>query len=156
MTSERSERVEDESMNRQAGRWRERPSEQARGRGRCPCKVKEGSRQRVVELLRETEGRSHGNPNEAQLPPLRSSQPLKPTASRKGRNALFRWESKLPAEFEELVLRTCSGHDYRRPSHRQHKIAMLKVGWLLNLYLLNLACHGRRAATTIFYWAQKP
>lgn len=60
--------------------------------------------QRVVELLRETEGRSRGNPNEAQLPTKPSSQPLQPTASRKGRNAFFTWGSKLSS----WIWRTCS------------------------------------------------
>lgn len=46
MTSERNKRVEDEeSTNRRAWRWQQRPSEQARGRDRCPYKVKEGSRE---------------------------------------------------------------------------------------------------------------
>lgn len=75
-TSERNERVEEEGekgTKRRAGRWQERPSEQAGGESRCPCRVEEGSqkrRRRVVQLLRETGEISmvfHGNPNEAQL-----------------------------------------------------------------------------------------
>lgn len=45
MTSERNERVEEESTNRCAGRWKERPREQAKGRNRCPCVLMEGGRE---------------------------------------------------------------------------------------------------------------
>lgn len=45
MTSERNKRVEEESTNRCAWRWKERPREQAKGRKRCPWVVMEGGRE---------------------------------------------------------------------------------------------------------------
>lgn len=84
MTSERNKRVEEESANKTGRRDGKRGRVNKRGRDRCPCGVKEGSRenwQRAVELLRETEGRTHrsrGNPNEAQLP-AKTIQPYSST-----------------------------------------------------------------------------
>lgn len=154
MTSGRSKMVEEESTNRQAGRWQERSSEQARGRDWCPCKVKEGSRGTgsVRSSCWGKQGRphrSHGNPNEAQLPPKQSSQPLQPTASRKGRKAHLSPDGhrRFPAEFEDLVLQTCTGHDYRRPLNRQHQIPMLKVGWLHNLNLFKFGLSREESGT---------
>jgi len=60
MTSERNKRVEEEeSTNRRAERWQDRPSEQVRGRDRCPCKVR-----REVEKMAACGRAAEGNRGE--------------------------------------------------------------------------------------------
>ena len=150
MTSERNKRVEEEEeeegTNRWAGKWQERPSEQARGRDRCPCKVKEGSREDggVRSSCRGKQERSQRSLVGIQMR-LNSQQnnppnPLHLKASRKERKALkvfaliFRGGSDPFIWIWRASSPNLDGHGYRKPSNRQHKIPMLKVGWLLNLY----------------------
>lgn len=93
MTSERSKRVEEESTaNRRGDGKSGRVNKWA-----AETDVRAKWRRKVEELAacgRAAEGNgrpqcSHGNPNEAQLPPKQSSQPYQPTASRKGRKLSY-------------------------------------------------------------------
>lgn len=63
---------------------------------------------------------------------------LHPKASRKVFKVVLRWGSKLFSWIwrtrSSPPARTCRGRDNRKPSSRRHKILILEVCWLLNLY----------------------
>lgn len=161
MTSERNKRVEEgESTNRRAGRWQGRPSEQARGRDQCPCKGgKSRNWQRVVTLLRET-GDHNGlmgiqtRLNSQQNNPAHPFIPQPPGKEGK----LFHLQMENEASqlnLKNLFSKLAGGmitviEQATQNPHDKSRLVAQPVSFL------NLVYHGRRAAPTIFYWAQNP
>lgn len=160
MTSERNKRVEGESTNRRAGRWQGRPSEQARGRDQCPCKGgKSRNWQRVVTLLRET-GDHNGlmgiqtRLNSQQNNPAHPFIPQPPGKEGK----LFHLQMENEASqlnLKNLFSKLAGGmitviEQATQNPHDKSRLVAQPVSFL------NLVYHGRRAAPTIFYWAQNP
>lgn len=143
MTSERNKRVEEESTNRRAGRWQERPREQARGRDRCPCKVKEGS-QEDGGVWSSCWGKPRGDLNSLVGIQMRlnsqQNNPANPFNPRPpGKEGKLSYLQMGVGAFQlnlkNFFSKLAGGQDYRIPTNRWHKIPMLKVGWSPNLYL---------------------
>ncbi len=152
---------EEESKNRRARRWQERPSEQARGRGWCPCKVMDRSRGNG-SVWSSCWGKQRGDLTGLMGIQMRLNSQLNnpanplnsPPPGKEGElSYLLMGIEAFQLNLKNFVLQTCSGHDNTKPSKEQHKIPTLKIG-CCSVCIVKIRFGGRRP--TIFYWAQKP